>query len=136
HLEELPSTCKVLIYPLPFCPDDAVIERLLTFVEGGGTLYVSGDISYDPERKRTRTERLGKLLGVEFLKENYSNIQFEGNKARIRISQPFFNFKDYEGYPCIQVRPLTAEIIAQTSDGQPVILTGKVGSGRVFYSTD
>jgi len=136
HLEELPSTCKVLIYPLPFCPDDAVIERLLTFVEGGGTLYVSGDISYDPNRKRTKTDRLGKLLGVKFLKENYPNIQFEGNKARIRISQPFFNFKDYEGYPCIQVKPLTAEIIAQTSDGQPVILTGKVGSGRVFYSTD
>lgn len=136
HLEELPSSCKVLVYPLPFCPDDAVIDRLLTFVKGGGTLYVSGDISYDPERKRTRTDRFGKLLGVEFLKENYSNIQFEGNKARIQISQPFFNFKDYDGYPCIQVKPLSAEVIARTSDGQAVILTGKVGSGCVFYSTD
>ena len=36
----------------------------------------------------------------------------------------------------IRVRPTTAEVIAEASDGTPVILTNHVGSGRVFYSTD
>ena len=135
-LESLPSTCKVLMYPLPFCPNDATFERVYQFVKDGGTLYVSGDISYDPERQRTRTDRLGKLLGVEFQSEIYPNISFEGRRQNIRPQAAFGRLNEYDGYPCVRVRPTTAEVIAQASDGTPVIFTNRVGSGRVFYSTD
>jgi hypothetical protein len=136
HLEDLPAHCKVLLYPLPFCPDDTTFERLLAFVKAGGILYVSGDISYDRERKRTRVDRLSKLLGVEFVAENYPNIRFEAHRAGIQIQGDFPGLKDYEGFPCIRVKPLSAEMVAGTADGKPVITTNKVGKGRVFYSTD
>jgi hypothetical protein len=124
------------MYPLPFCPNDATFERVYQFVNNGGTLYVSGDISYDPERQRTRTDRLGKLLGVEFQSEIYPNISFEGHRQNIRPQAAFGRLSEYDGYPCIRVRPTTAEVVAQASDGIPVIFTNRVGSGRVFYSTD
>ena len=135
-LESLPSSCKVLVYPIPFCPHDAAFEHVYQFVKDGGTLYVSGDISYYPERQRTRADRLVKLLGVEFQSEFFPNISFEGHKQYIRPKTEFLRLGKYDGYPCIHARPTTAEAVAETSDGTPVIFTNRVGSGRVFYSTD
>jgi hypothetical protein len=136
HLQNLPPSCKVMLYPLPFCPDDTTFERLLSFVRAGGILYVSGDISYDRGRKRTRVDRFSKLLGVEFLAENYPNIKFEAHKARIQIPGGFHGMRDYDGYPCIRVQPHGAEVVARTADGTAVIVTNRLGEGRVFYSTD
>jgi len=135
-LESLPSTCKVLVYPIPFCSNDKTFDHVYQFVNDGGTLYVSGDISYDPERQRTRTDRLVKLLGVEFQSEIYPNISFEGHKQIIRSQAAFPQIEEYDGYPCIRVKPTTAAVIAQASVDTPVMFTNRVGSGRVFYSTD
>ena len=60
-LDKLPLTCRVLIWPVPYCPTDAAFERVLTFVRGGGTLYLSGDVVYDEGRHRTRATRLAEL---------------------------------------------------------------------------
>lgn len=60
-LERLPSGCRIMLWPVPYCPDDATFRRVLEFVRQGGTLYVSGDLSYDPLRRRTRTGRLADL---------------------------------------------------------------------------
>lgn len=136
HLQDIPASCKVLVYPLPFCPDDATFERVLAFVQAGGILYVSGDVSYDSERKRTRLERLPSLLGVEFVAENYPNIKFPSHEADIRVRGGFSGLKDYRGFPCIRVRPVSAEVVAATPTGEAVITTNNVGKGRVFYSTD
>ena len=136
YLEDLPSSCRVLVYPVPFCPDDATFDRVYKFVEDGGTLYVSGDISYDTDRRRSRTGRLEKLLGVQFQSEVYPNIAFEGHGSGIRPSGKLSGLAAYEGYPCIRVKPTSAEVQARDSGGEPVIFTNKVGRGRVFYSTD
>jgi len=136
HLQDIPASCKVLVYPLPFCPDDATFERVLAFVQAGGILYVSGDVSYDSERKRTRLERLTNLLGVEFVAENYPNIKFPSHEADIRVRGGFSGLQDYRGFPCIRVRPVSAEVVAATPTGEAVITTNNVGKGRVFYSTD
>jgi len=53
-LDQLPHEAKALVYPVPFDPSDTVIERLACFVEAGGCLYISGDFSYDAQRKPTR----------------------------------------------------------------------------------
>ena len=63
-LDKLPATCRVLIWPVPYCPADVAFERVLAFVENGGVLYLSGDVAYDPSRKRTRAKRLA-ALGLE-----------------------------------------------------------------------
>ncbi|MEO6911531.1 MAG: hypothetical protein ABI158_11490, partial [Edaphobacter sp.] len=74
YLETLPKGVKTIFYPLPYCPSDAIVSRLKEFVENGGQLYLSGDISYDPLRQRTRTERLKSLCGLEFISERFPNI--------------------------------------------------------------
>jgi len=43
-LDQLPAETRVLIYPVPYCLDDATYGRLLAFVRQGGALYVSGDL--------------------------------------------------------------------------------------------
>lgn len=136
HLANLPASCKVLIYPLPFCPDDAAFDRVHAFVQSGGSLYVSGDISYDPQRNRTRSQGLSKLCGVGFEAENYPNIVFAAHPQRIGTSGGLAPLRSYEGFPCIRVRPRTAEVLARTTDGSPVIVTNQVSRGRVLYSTD
>lgn len=136
HLANLPASCKVLIYLLPFCPDDAAFDRVHAFVQSGGSLYVSGDISYDPQRNRTRSQRLSKLCGVDFEAENYPNIVFAAHPQRIGTSGGLAPLRSYEGFPCIRVRPRTAEVLARTTDGSPVIVTNQVSRGRVLYSTD
>jgi len=51
----------VLIWPIPYCPDDATFEAIKKCVETGASLYLSGDVSFDDARKATRSDRLAAL---------------------------------------------------------------------------
>ena len=63
-LDRLPAAARTLVWPIPTCPDDAAYARVKAFVTRGGTLLVSGDLSYDVDRKPTRAGRLEELCGV------------------------------------------------------------------------
>jgi len=128
NLSRLPKTAKVLMYPVPFCPEDTAYSLVRDFVKKGGTLYVSGDISFDDRRRRTRTQRLSELCGVEFQEENYQNISYSTGSAE-QVSGA--GLVSYQGYPCIKVKPKTARNL-----GGSVIFENKLGSGRVLYVTD
>jgi hypothetical protein len=58
---ELPPEAHTLIWPIPYCPDDEVFEKIAQFVENGGALYFSGGIGFDPQRNATRNERYKRL---------------------------------------------------------------------------
>ena len=60
-LDRLPAECRTMVWPVPYCPTDEAFARVVKFVEGGGRLYVSGDVAYSPNRERTRTDRFAKL---------------------------------------------------------------------------
>ncbi|MCC6444939.1 MAG: beta-galactosidase [Armatimonadetes bacterium] len=64
-LDRLPKAARTLFWPLPYCPRDETYARVKKFVEQGGSLYLSGDLSYDDLRRRTREDRLRELCGVE-----------------------------------------------------------------------
>ncbi|HEY5910929.1 MAG TPA: hypothetical protein VJA21_10040, partial [Verrucomicrobiae bacterium] len=72
---QIPNSAKVIFWPLPFCPSDETYAAVLAWVRQGGCLYVSGDISYDEFRRRSRTNRLEELCGARFLAEVYPNIR-------------------------------------------------------------
>ncbi len=118
-LHKLPESAKAIIYPVPFCPSDATYHLVRDFVREGGILYLSGDISYDEYRNRTRLDRLEELCGVRYLEEKYPNIS-----------------GSHEPGPCIRVEPTTAEIVSRSDDGTPVIVTNSFGKGRVYYCAD
>jgi hypothetical protein len=65
QLSALPKSVRLLVYPLPYCPSDAVFEELVRRVKAGAVLYFSGDISFSPERERDREQRLRELAGVK-----------------------------------------------------------------------
>lgn len=133
-IDRMPSGIQRILYPLPYCPDDAIVEKLAAWVRQGGVLYLSGDISYDPLRQRTRGERLRKLCGVRFVRELYPNIGFS------RVSTPVnaangSGWPSFTGAPGISIETEGASVLAQTATG-PVVTEFALGAGRVIFSTD
>ncbi len=60
-LSELPDSAKVLLWPVPYCPDDKAFDSVHDFVKRGGCLYFSGDIAFDASRRPTRKQRYQRL---------------------------------------------------------------------------
>jgi hypothetical protein len=60
-LAQLPKSAKALVWPIPYCPDDATFARVLDWVKAGGALYLSGDIAFDRTRRPSRRERRQQL---------------------------------------------------------------------------
>jgi len=118
----IPKAARAIFYPLPFCPPEPVCARLRAWVEGGGVLYLSGDLSFDEARRRTRTDRLEALCGVRFVKELYPNLEVPSTHA---LAQP-----------CIAVAPLGAVVRAAAPDGTPCVVEHGLGRGRVLFTTD
>ena len=135
HLDALPAAVTTLILPAPLALTDDVFERLSTWVRGGGTLLVTGDLSYDGQRRRTAAARLQELAGVEFVAERYPNIErWRGRDVRAEFSLAGLGPQPVR--PCVQVRPVSAEVLGRTADGEPVLVRAVVGRGQVYYFSD
>ncbi|MBC7327154.1 beta-galactosidase [bacterium] len=113
NIEQIPDSVKAIIYPLPFCPPDSVYEWLKSFVQKGGKLFISGDISYDGTRQRKRTDRLEELCGVQFQSEVEKPVQ-----------------PPPPGKPMIKVEPKTAESVL----GSDILFHNRFGNGDVFFT--
>ena len=113
---------KVIYYPLPYCPSDEVCQKLQEWVQQGGTLYISGDISFEEQRQRSRIARLESLCGVTFQEEIVHGISINATNA---IDQP-----------CLQVTPKQAKILRHSEKGFPLLTENKIGQGHVFYNID
>ena len=133
YLESVPANVKTIFYPLPYCPSDAIVSRLTEFVDKGGQLYLSGDISYDPLRKRTQTQRLRDLCGLEFVSERYPNIQYQQGTVE---TSPAGAWPEYMAAPGIVTRLVGAKMLLQAKDGTPIVTEFKRGRGRVIFSSD
>lgn len=136
QIERIPEGVRALVYPLPYCPPDETVSLLKQFVQKGGALYFSGDISYDEQRKLTREKRLLELAGVERIGEQYPNIARE-NGATVRLKPATaFKFAEGEAKPAIKVRTVDAEVLATDENGEPVIAIRRLGKGFVVFCAD
>jgi len=138
-LHTLPASARVLVWPVPYCPSDETYERVREFVRRGGLVYVSGDLSYDERRHRTKTARLEELCGVRFVKERYPDIQYAASDGAVLPATDSALAhacaeSDLRG-PCIEVEPTTAATLA-TAGGAPVAVLNALGQGRVLYFVD
>ena len=61
HLDQLPSSAKLLIYPSPMSIPDKAYAELNAFLKRGGTLCISGETGYDSLHRDTRGDRLEEL---------------------------------------------------------------------------
>jgi hypothetical protein len=135
HLDLLPASVTTMILPSPFAMRDQAFQRLLGWVRGGGTLLVTGDFSYDAQRRRTASVRVKELAGVEFVAENYPNVERgRGSDANTEFSLP--GLVAQRTRPCVRLRPKSAEVLGKTTDGLTVLVRNAVGGGQVYYFVD
>jgi len=129
----IPPEARVIFYPLPYCPSDAAYERLRDWVRAGGVLYLSGDISCDEARRRTRTARLEELCGVRLVGERYPNIDYGERPAVALAAGEGWSFSP--GQPGLDLQPAdpTTEVVATTPDGAPAAVVHSLGQGRVVF---
>ncbi len=120
YLERVPDKTRLLIYPLPYCPPEATVTSLDRFARNGGTVYISGDISFDERGLRTRTERLEQLCGVRFLRELRPPMDTNGKP---------------NGSPHIQVEATTARTLVHTPTG-PLWTRNTLGKGAVILNAE
>ena len=137
HFDKLDSATQVVIYPSPFTLSDAAFDQLRQWVDRGGTLLVTGDLSYDTNRQRTRTQRMTLLAGVKVMGPRYPNIR----RDRAEDSQARWNFSDLPAgpvRPCLELAPENAdtEVLGRDEHDQAILVRHKVGSGVVYYCSD
>ena len=134
YMEAIPKGVTTIFYPLPYCPSDAIVEQLSEFVNKGGQLYISGDLSYDSARQRTRTERLKALCGLEFVSELFPNIAYQ--KGAEETLPGNSGWPKYMAAPGIVTRLAGAQLLLAGKDGTPIVTEFKRGLGRVIFSSD
>lgn len=132
-LETIPASATLIFYPIPYQIPDEVYNKLIAWVKAGGTLYVSGDVSYNMFRRRALVKRLEELCGVEFVAERYPNIACDPQKG-IAVE---VGGRTVTANPAISVRPISAQVLAAASDAErtPVLVQNGLGAGRVVFST-
>ncbi len=132
--KELPASVRTILYPLPYCPDDAIVEGLNQFVERGGQLYISGDLSYDQRRQRTRFDRLLSLCGVAFVEERYAHLDYE--HGGVETAPGDSGWPRYWAAPAMKLRMAGATTLLASTEGLPIVTVHKLGKGRVVFSAD
>jgi hypothetical protein len=71
-----------------FLEDDS-FEQLTAWVHNGGRLIITGDFSYDSDRQWTRTDRLKKLAGVQYVDANYPHVcRDQGSDVEVEFRRP------------------------------------------------
>lgn len=124
---------KVIFYPLAYTMPQDVYDTLKAWVEQGGTLYISGDFTYDPiYRTRDFDDRLMELAGVKSININYPGLDSANCKNYTYSDGVNFRF----GKLNLEIELAGAEAIYSSDDEQPVITQFALGDGTVIYSCD
>ncbi len=136
-LGQLPQGVKALFYPTPWCASDEVIAQLQAFVEAGGVLYCSGELSYDAQRNLAGPERMQTLMGLERVGEHYPHFQRQdATSTPITWTAEAGDLGTGTVNPASQWRLAGAEALATTDTGEPVVTRVKLGQGQVIFSAD
>ncbi len=136
-LPHLPSTCRALVWPLPYCPSDAAYDTVVAYVRKGGTLLVTGDIGYDENRGYTREGRIRELTGATSIARLAKGFGL-GTSAATAISPCGILAKEvpaFNGYPTLALS-LPDGVSTATSAAGSVISVASLGTGKVMFVAD
>jgi hypothetical protein len=135
HLDALPAETKLMLYPSPFAVRNDVYARLVEWVRKGGTLLLTGDLSYDADRRPSRRDRLRELCGVEFVRTQYDDMQ-RTTATDLTARFKFASLPSMPLRPCVESRPITAQVLGSTEGGNPVLTRHRIGDGTVYWLAD
>ena len=134
YVDSLPENVKTIFYPLPYCPSEKIVQRLIEFVEKGGQLYISGDLCYDSLRQRTQVDRLKDLCGLQFVSQRFPNIEYQ--HGALPAEPDGSGWPAYVAAPGIVTRLAGAKSLLRAKDGTPIVTEFERGRGRVIFSAD
>ena len=132
----LPPSTQLMIYPSALCPGDESFAAVLEWVRQGGSLLLTGDCGYGPDRRHNRPQRLRELAGVEWLETNYPPEQRQKQESERLVSATPNVPSGWSAAPLAKVRPAAARVLAATGAGAPVLTTHGVGKGTVAFFAD
>jgi hypothetical protein len=138
-LAALSFTPKVIFWPVPYCPADETVAWIEGFVQHGGRLYLSGDLSYDAFRRPTREARLECLLDVmnvepRFIPPEWSWIDTEPVAPPVNPS--LASWAEAAVRPGVRFSPHSADVLISNNQGAPVIVEARNGRGSVVFNSD
>lgn len=124
-IPDLPPGVRAMWWPAPFCCTDAAREKVLDFVRSGGALYLSGDLSWDERRQRTRQLQFEELVGLAVVRHGGSP---DNSAVKDAVEGPLGLLAPWHG-----LVPTSAEVLARAADGTPLLTRNRVGEGTVVY---
>lgn len=128
------SAYKTLIVPLLGPTSDDLADRLVRYVEGGGTLIWHPLSGIKDEEAHIRVgrihPRLGKLLGV-----NIREFATTAKDAAVTFSWQGQTFEGrlFHDLPVLEGAQATGEFTSEWFAGAPAVCQRQVGRGRVVY---
>jgi hypothetical protein len=133
----------IAVFPVPFVWQDETFEAVKRFVEQGRIAIITGDFTFDPDRKRTRTQRLKTLLGFDFVSGISSPFDLDTmSTVRCVATDDQFELTEWQGKPCVVMGQGTGDmgqetkILAMTEKGVPLVVARKLGKGLVVFCAD
>jgi hypothetical protein len=133
----------IAVFPVPFVWQDETFEAVKRFVEQGRIAIITGDFTFDPDRKRTRTQRLKTLLGFDFVSGISSPFDLDTmSTVRCVATDDQFELTEWQGKPCVVMGQGTGDmgqetkVLAMTEKGVPLVVARKLGKGLVVFCAD
>lgn len=123
--EDIPPETEVLWWPEPFCCTGSALADVERFVRAGGKLYLSGDLSWNETRRRTRQADLERLAGVRVVRPGPD----PGGLINLAPA-------DTDLGPATEVHGLEAagcEVLSTWASGNPLLVRNRLGQGSVVY---
>ena len=118
-----------LIYPCPFTASDRTVEQLRAWVEQGGTLLLTGDLSYDEDRQLTRADRLS-ALGGRARRPTKSTTTFAAIRGRTeRRSSHSVGRLPVRCGPACPREHATGEVLGRDEQGNAILVRHRRGPG-------
>jgi hypothetical protein len=141
----LPQNTKALVYPIPMEMTDAIFTRLCRYVQDGGKLLVTGDISGQSGGSHLpcRPERLEQLCGVKW--EGLA--QAAPARGRSLFMERYLPAEvatggcpllpeGYAARPWVSNQLAGAEALAYSDSGKPLVSRYSWGEGAAWYTPD
>ena len=145
----LGTETEIAVFPIPFVWSDETYETVKRYVEQGGIAIITGDFTFDPDRKRTKMGRLRDLIGLEFVSGVPSPFELDerigsagaspSQKVRCVATDEKFELQEWWGKPCVVMgRGMRDDgrVIAVTERGEPMVVARRLGKGLVVFCAD
>ncbi|MFA0760491.1 MAG: hypothetical protein HZLCBSQH_000585 [Candidatus Fervidibacterota bacterium] len=128
----------VAVFPIPFVWRDDTFAAVKRFVADGGIAIITGDFTFDPDRKRTKTKRLKELLGFSSVDGIPSPFALATTPfIRCLTVDEALAVTGWQAKPCVRMKgDGVGQALAVTERGEPVIVARRLGKGLAVFCAD